>query len=182
MESFYGILLKFHDHENYLLNLSNGELWESVYYPPHDIDLLRQLIFEKGLLSHEEQIEHIKHLIGSNVGKSITISFIKFSIVAKKIRNESGSYASSRQITTKSTELNTKFTYERQNTKEEIFECFLHVLKIGKRYAALHNVEAKEKHEAQTKQVKDEIEFMPPNGIKFQQARDEFNESAQFLH
>lgn len=186
MKSYYGIVLKY-ELNNYLFNLTNEELWEyetKQINQQHDKgNILKFRVFEKGLLNREEQTEHIKHLIFSYAGKSsCDIFFIHFSVEERKIQAQTGFHVMKQQIITKPAGINMLFSYSKYDTKEVIFECFLHVLKISKRYAALHNVEAKEKHEAQTKQIKDEIEFMPPNGIKFQQARDEFNESAQFLH
>lgn len=105
-------------------------------------------------LSFEEQIPFIKCTIRNWAFSEIYMS------VTDKMFN---------------TVLYDKFTFNARDTRSDLMEGFLLLYKLGTRYEALHDEQAKQERIKNMKQVSAEIECQPETGIKYQEAKDNFN-------
>lgn len=62
-----------------------------------------------------------------------------------------------------------------KDSRQDMYEAFLFLYKLGKRYEALADKKVKKKHKKQTKILNEEIEFRPLTGVKYQEAMASFD-------
>lgn len=65
------------------------------------------------------------------------------------------------------------------DSREDVYQGFRLLYKLGKRYVALNDKVSKEKHSKQLHKVSEEIEYKPPTGIKYQEAMASFANHSQ---
>lgn len=123
---------------------------------------VEKVLFTNEMLSLEEQKECIKHIINTS-HTEIYLSLEQHDINKNKIQFSPA------------IGLDMLFMFTNNHKPENVFDCFLYLLKIGTRMDALSDEESRKKRMDQLKQVSAEIECMPTRGVRFQEAKEEFN-------
>lgn len=150
---------EYYECKNYVYCIQEQKL---LYVETWNKTTVSKELFSKSL-SVEEQMEYIRHKINTFQ--------TQVSLQCRKYDYDNDNEIKLTQIP----DIELTFTFTNNNKPENVFDCFLYLLKLGTRMDALSDEEARKKRISQLKQVSTEIECMPTRGVRFQEAKEEFN-------